>query len=80
MDKLVRIKEQSIKRLEKDIQMYENELVTIQGEKEKEESSGNDYYALRTIEQRSEETRKALESTQTILKKTKAELDRMNNE
>ncbi|EHY65138.1 hypothetical protein NEAUS05_0953 [Nematocida ausubeli] len=77
MDKQVRIKEQSIKRLENDIKAYEKELSEIQQEKEKEEAGKNDCYLLKMIAQRYEETKQALDSTHTILKKTKAELEKI---
>lgn len=74
MDRVIQIKEQSIKRLQKDIAMYEEELLSIREEKSAAEKKEDSFYALKTINERFEETEKALTSTKAVLKKFEEEL------
>ncbi|KAH9385396.1 tubulin-specific chaperone A [Nematocida major] len=80
MERALKIKEQSVKRLKKDLEMYEQELLQQSKEEAEAQKQEDNKYTLRSILERREETQKVIKSTEEILKKTLKELEALSSE
>ncbi|KAI5191788.1 hypothetical protein NECID01_1633 [Nematocida sp. AWRm77] len=68
------IKKSAVGRLEKDVEVYEKELLSLEEEKKDMAEKGVDASTMKHLEERIRETEHALESTVHILKKMQGEM------
>lgn len=74
MNRKLEVKQKALEILQKEIGIYELESESIRKEKEEVKESEEAPYILKSIEERAQETERALKVTRNLLTKTKREI------